>query len=73
RNEPLTALASTVGAAVSWTTKFKQRRRGLPRDPLPDHHRVHAAIVAKDADAARRAMTDLLRLALTDMELPGRE
>jgi DNA-binding FadR family transcriptional regulator len=72
-NEPLTALASTVGAAVSWTTKFKQRRRSLPRDPLPDHRRVHAAIAAKDADGARRAMTDLLRLALTDMELPGRE
>jgi DNA-binding FadR family transcriptional regulator len=73
RNEPLTALASTVGAAVSWTTKFKQRRRSLPRDPLPDHRRVHAAIEAKDKDGARRAMTDLLRLALTDMELPGGE
>jgi DNA-binding FadR family transcriptional regulator len=73
RNEPLTALASTVGAAVSWTTKFKQRRRNLPRDPLPDHRRVHAAIEAKDTDGARAAMTDLLRLALTDMELPERE
>ncbi len=25
RNEPLAALASTVGAAVGWTTRFKQR------------------------------------------------
>ena len=71
-NEPLTALASTVGAAVSWTTKFKQRRHGLPRDPLPDHREVYTAIAAQDAEGAGRAMTDLLRLALTDMGLPER-
>jgi DNA-binding FadR family transcriptional regulator len=70
RNEPLVTLASTVGAAVSWTTKFKQRRRKLPRDPIPDHVRVHAAIEAGDPDAARLAMVELLRLALDDMEMP---
>lgn len=71
RNEPLAALASTVGAAVRWTTKFKHRRRRLPRDPLPDHWRVQEAILAGDADAARDAMAALLGLALADMELPG--
>lgn len=69
RNEPLAALASTVGAAVHWTTKFKQRRRALPRDPLPDHQRVYAAIEAADARAARDAMSDLLVLALEDMDM----
>ncbi|MGF7151259.1 DNA-binding FadR family transcriptional regulator [Sphingomonas zeicaulis] len=68
RNEPLAALASTVGAAVRWTTRFKQRKHGLPRDPLPEHQRVHQAIVAGDAEGARREMSELLRLALADMD-----
>ena len=70
RNEPLAALASSVGAAVRWTTKFKQSRRGKPRDPLPEHVRVFDAIEAGDADAARAEMAGLLRLALEDMALP---
>jgi DNA-binding FadR family transcriptional regulator len=69
RNEPLAALASTVGAAVRWTTKFKQRERALPRDPQPDHERVCEAIAAGDPAAAREAMSELLRLALADMGL----
>lgn len=69
RNEPLAALASTVGAAVRWTTKFKQRERELPRDALPDHERVCEAIASGDPEAARAAMADLLRLALADMGL----
>jgi len=69
RNEPLAALASTVGAAVHWTTKFKQRERALPRDPQIDHERVCEAIAAGDPVAARAAMTELLRLALADMGL----
>ncbi|MDP1028027.1 FadR/GntR family transcriptional regulator [Sphingomonas sp. KR1UV-12] len=72
RNEPLTALASTVGAAVRWTTEFKQRRRQLPRNPLPDHVRVYEAIVARDADTARSVMVELLRLAIEDMGLQQR-
>jgi DNA-binding FadR family transcriptional regulator len=71
RNEPLVTLASTVGAAVHWTTKFKQRRRMLPRDPMPDHQRVYAMIEAGDPDAARQAMAELLRLALDDMDMPA--
>lgn len=72
-NDALAALASSVGAAVSWTTTYKQRNRALPRDPLPDHVRVHQAIVDKDPVAAHAAMAELLRLALADMELPLRE
>jgi DNA-binding FadR family transcriptional regulator len=66
-NAPLATLASSVGAAVRWTTQFKQRKRTAPRDPLPDHALVFEAIRARDADAARHAMAELLRLALADM------
>ncbi|MEY2926130.1 MAG: hypothetical protein RL367_607 [Pseudomonadota bacterium] len=66
-NEALASLASSVAAAVGWTTRFKQRHRALPRDPLPDHEAVFAAISARHPDAARAAMEELLRLALADM------
>ncbi|PZU13665.1 MAG: GntR family transcriptional regulator [Sphingobium sp.] len=68
-NDALAALASSVGAAVSWTTKFKHRKQMMPRDPLPDHRAVLQAIAARDTAAARNAMTELLRLALADMEI----
>ena len=68
-NDALAALASSVGAAVSWTTKFKHRKQMMPRDPLPDHRAVFAAIAARDTAAARNAMAELLRLALADMEI----
>jgi len=73
RNEPLVSLASTVGAAIGWTTRFKQRVKARPRDPMPDHKAVLAAIHARDADGARAAMNVLLRLAIEDMglTLPG--
>lgn len=73
RNEPLVSLASTVGAAIGWTTRFKQRVKARPRDPMPDHKAVLAAIRARDADGARAAMNVLLRLAIEDMglTLPG--
>jgi DNA-binding FadR family transcriptional regulator len=73
RNAPLASLASSVGAAVRWTTQFKQRKRALPRDPLPDHALVFEAIKASDAAAARHAMAELLRLALADMGLALRD
>lgn len=66
-NDALASLASSVGAAVSWTTKFKQREQPLPRDPLPDHVAVYEAIAARRAPQARAAMTELLHLALVDM------
>jgi DNA-binding FadR family transcriptional regulator len=72
-NRALHSLASSVGAAVSWTTKFKQRSRELPRDPVPDHEAVYRAILAGDGEQARTAMAELLQLALQDMQLPTPE
>jgi DNA-binding FadR family transcriptional regulator len=65
-NPFLASLTSSVAAAVSWTTVFKQRKGPLPRDPVPDHERVYEAVAAKDSEAAHAAMTDLIRLALLD-------
>ena len=65
-NAPLISLASSIGAAVRWTTIFKQRRRKLPRDPMPEHWRVFDTIAAGGADAARQAMTELVAQALED-------
>jgi DNA-binding FadR family transcriptional regulator len=69
RNPALVALSSSIGAAVRWTTIFKQRKRRLPRDPMPEHWRVFDAIAAGGADAARVAMQDLVALALEDTKL----
>lgn len=68
-NDALAALASSVGAAVSWTTTFKQRKQVIPRDPLPDHRAVCQAIAARDTAAARAAMMELVNLALADMDI----
>jgi DNA-binding FadR family transcriptional regulator len=69
RNPALLALSSSIGAAVRWTTIFKQRKRRLPRDPMPDHRRVFDAIAARGAGAARKAMQELVTLALEDTKL----
>ncbi|MCP5144806.1 MAG: FadR family transcriptional regulator [Gammaproteobacteria bacterium] len=66
RNPVLVSLTSSIGAAVRWTTIFKQRKRKLPRNPLVDHWRVFDAIAAGGADAARAAMEELVTLALED-------
>lgn len=65
-NEALQALGAGIGAAVTWTTHFKQRARALPRNPIPDHVRVYDAVAAGDATAATRAMRVLVDLALAD-------
>ena len=65
-NPFLASLTSSVAAAVSWTTVFKQRKSPLQRDPIPDHEKVYAAVAAQDPEAAHRAMTELVRLALLD-------
>ena len=62
----LITLSASIGAAVSWTTQFKQRIRALPRDPLPDHVRVGDAIIAGDANEAEAAMRVLVELAHQD-------
>jgi DNA-binding FadR family transcriptional regulator len=78
RNAPLCTLSSSIGAAVRWTTIFKQRDRELPRDPMPDHWKVFDAIAAGRADQARQAMERLVNLALDDTRAaierrPGRQ
>lgn len=65
-NQTLTALTATVGAAVHWTTVFKQRTSTLPRDPLPEHRSVYAAIADGDPERALEAARDLVQLALQD-------
>lgn len=66
-NNPfLVTLTSGVGAAVAWTTIFKQRHSPLRRDPLPDHRRVFEAVAAGDPAAAHKAMSDLVDMALLD-------
>jgi DNA-binding FadR family transcriptional regulator len=66
RNDALLVLTASIGAAVNWTTQFKQRSRALPRNPIPDHVRVYDAIAAGDPAAASEAMRVLVELALED-------
>jgi DNA-binding FadR family transcriptional regulator len=66
-NDALASLSGSVGAAVTWTTLFKQRHQPLPRDPLPEHEAVFSAISKGNPKRARTAMENLLRLALEDM------
>ncbi|MEC3950439.1 FadR/GntR family transcriptional regulator [Sphingobium sp. HWE2-09] len=66
RNDALMVLTSSIGAAVNWTTQYKQRARALPRNPIPDHVRVYDAIAAGDGQAAADAMGVLVDLALED-------
>ena len=72
RNDALVVLSSSIGAVVAWTTQFKQRARALPRNPIPDHARVHEAIAAADPGAASAAMRALIDLALEDTQLSMR-
>ena len=65
-NAFLASLTSGVGAAVAWTTVFKQRKGPLRRDALPDHHRVFDAVDAGDAPGAHRAMAELIDMAFHD-------
>ena len=65
-NSVLMTLSASIGAAVGWTTQFKQRARVLPRDPIPDHARVCDAIAAGNVGAANEAMRVLIELAHDD-------
>lgn len=67
-NPFLQTLTSSVATAVAWTTALKTRVRPLARDPIPDHAAVLDAIVVEDPQAARRAMSNLVRMALDDMK-----
>lgn len=66
-NAALTSLIGSVGAAVRWTTHFKQGFTANPRNSLPDHEAVYDAIAQGDALAARAAMQALLAHARADV------
>ena len=68
-HEPLASLASTIAAAVHWTTRFKTREGPLTRDPIPDHRLVYDAIAAGKPRNASEAMRSLIRFALKDMKM----
>lgn len=65
-NPFLISLTNGVTAAVDALTEFKQRAEPLRRNPVPDHERVYDAIAEKDSDKARKAMAELIRLAILD-------
>ncbi|MEO7915452.1 MAG: FadR/GntR family transcriptional regulator [Novosphingobium sp.] len=66
-NEALVTLAGSVGAAVQWTTHYKQHANPRPRDPVAEHVVLCDAISDRNGAAARAAMSHLLDLALADM------
>lgn len=72
-NDMIIALASSIMAAIAWTTIYKQRKRALPRDPIPEHRTLFETIAAQDPAAASAAMSELIRLALRDTEVSLRE
>ncbi len=65
-NPFIISLTNGVSAAIRTTTMFKQRKRPLRRDPLPDHLRVFEAIAEKDSVKAQTAMSELIELARMD-------
>jgi DNA-binding FadR family transcriptional regulator len=71
-NPFIVSLTNGVTAAVEALTEFKQRTMPLVRDPVPDHERVYDAVAAKDAESARRAMAELIRLAIMDTPMQQR-
>lgn len=73
RNDAVIALASSIMAAIAWTTIYKQRKRALARDPIPAHQALYETIAAADPVAARAAMEELIRLALDDTEMSLRD
>jgi DNA-binding FadR family transcriptional regulator len=62
----LMSLTTGVEAAVAWSTEFKQRKSPLRRDPVPDHYKVFEAVAAQDAEAAHKAMAELIDWAFID-------
>lgn len=66
-NLALYSIASSIGAAVQWTTHYKQKANSNPRDPLPEHIAVFEAIAAGDPPRAQAEMMRLLEFARIDM------
>lgn len=66
RNDALIFLSAGIGAAVRYTTQFKQRSLVQPRNAIPDHAQVLAAIAARKPAKAGEAMRKLIDMALDD-------
>ncbi|MBT0669345.1 FadR family transcriptional regulator [Novosphingobium profundi] len=67
-NDLIINLAAIIGAAVRWTTLFKIRKTGRPRDPIGEHRRLFEAIVEGDGAKARAATIELIQLAEQDTQ-----
>jgi DNA-binding FadR family transcriptional regulator len=65
-NQTLISLSASICAAIHWTTVLKHRSAKAPRDAIPDHRKLYAAIVASDAARAAEAARELIQLALDD-------
>lgn len=68
QNPPLISLASTIGAGVRWTTRYKERKAMLPPDPMPMHWAVFDAIETGDGPRARAATEALVAHAMAQTE-----
>ena len=68
RNDSLIVLSAGIGAAVRYTTQFKQREGALPSDPIPAHACVYAEIAAGRPAKASAAMRRLIDAALLDTQ-----
>jgi DNA-binding FadR family transcriptional regulator len=66
-NELLISLASTIGAAVRWTTLYKIRNVRHPRNPMAEHRRLFDAIAEGDPVAARAVTIELVTEAEKDI------
>jgi DNA-binding FadR family transcriptional regulator len=71
-NPFIISLTTGVSAAIRTTTMFKQRKRPLRRDPLPDHLRVFEAIAERDPGKAQTTMSELIQLARMDTPISKR-
>ncbi|MBL8551261.1 MAG: FadR family transcriptional regulator [Hyphomonadaceae bacterium] len=69
-NPFMLSMANSVTAAITALNRYKQRRKPLERDPTPEHENVFEGIAARDPEAARQAMLELLRLAIADVQPP---
>jgi DNA-binding FadR family transcriptional regulator len=67
-NHALMTLSASICAAIHWTTVLKYRSAAAPRDAIPDHRKLYAAIVDSDADRAAEAAKELIQLALEDTQ-----
>jgi len=67
-NHALMTLSASICAAIHWTTVLKYKSTTAPRDAIPDHRKLYAAIVASDARWAAKAAQELIQLALEDTQ-----